>query len=190
MKKAERGSFRLMRWTGIVLTLLAWPAFLVSFFLPTAVQIGSMLGAPLELQSGWQTYVDTWQLSTAAARDEPFALLCVLSPWINGLMLLALPVNLMTRHYTVFFGVILCLTGTSAIWVCLQVYEGLNVGFYLWIGSILTTAMASFLISGRRERLRSDRRKFFAVLLRKVPGVQLARKRRLQTQSLGSRRIR
>ncbi len=138
----------MMRWAGVVLTFLAWPVFLVSFFLPTAVQIGSMSGAPLASQSGWQTFVDTWQLSIDAARDEPFALLCVLSPWLNGLMLVALPINLTLRHSTVFFGVILCLTGTSAIWVCLQVYEGLNVGFYLWIGSILTMAMASFLISG------------------------------------------
>jgi len=148
MKNAEREPFMLVRWIGLVLAIMAWPAFLVSFLLPTAVQIGSMPGAPLDLQSGWQTFVDTWQLSTAAAEKEPFALLCLLSPLPNGLMLLAPPVNLTMRHYTVFFGVVLCLTGTSAIWVCLQVYEGLSVGFYLWIGSILTTAMASFLISG------------------------------------------
>ena len=140
--------FRRVRRTGIFLTLLAWSAFLASFFLPTAVQIGSLAGAPLDAQSGWQTFVDTWHLSVAAARHRPFALLCVLSPLPLGLMLIAPLVNLTTRQYTVFFGLILCLTGISALWVCLDVYEGLRVGFYLWIGSILTMALSSFLISG------------------------------------------
>lgn len=150
MQKAERKPFRLMRWTGFVLTLLASAVFLVSFFLPTAVQIGSLPGAPLNVQSGWQTFVESFMLAVEAAgyQFQPLPLLCVLSPLPNGLMLLGPLANLTMRHYAVFFGAILLIVGTSALWVCLEVYEGLSVGFYLWMGSILTMALASFLVSG------------------------------------------
>jgi hypothetical protein len=161
MSKAERETFNLVRRTGVVLTFLAWAAFLVSFFLPTAVQIGSMLGAPLGPQSGWQTFVDSFLLSIDVAINsveqslgsgtrqfQPLVLLCMFSPVPNGLMLLAPLANLKLKHYAALPGTILFIAGTSAIWICWQVYEGLTIGYYLWNGSILVMALASFLITG------------------------------------------
>ena len=159
MKKAVREPFRLARRIGIFLTAVAWAAFLVSFFLPVAAQIGSLPGAPLGLQSGWQTFVDSLMLSMDVAtssvtswgifginRFQPLVVLCLLSPVPNGLMLLAPPANLKLRHNAAFLGAFLFLSGVSAFWVCWQVYEGLTVGFHVWIGSILVMAVASSLI--------------------------------------------
>ncbi|MHB8903423.1 MAG: hypothetical protein ACYC6Y_32060 [Thermoguttaceae bacterium] len=148
MNNAERVPFGLLRGTGILLSLLAWGAFFASFFLPAADQIGSMPGAPLGPQSGWQTFVDSLLLSTTAAgwAWQPLTLLCLLSPVPNGLMLLAVPANLALKQYAACVGALLFLTAVSAFWVCWQVYEGLALGFYLWIGSILAMALASFLI--------------------------------------------
>ncbi len=161
MKNTEREIFRLVRWLGIVLTFLAWAAFLTSFFLPTAVQIGSMLGSPLAPQSGWQTFVDSFLLPvdvlTESAEQsiisggnqfQPFVLACMLSPLPNFLMLFALLANLKLKHYSALFGAVLFVSGATAIWICWQVYEGLTIGYYLWNGSILAMALASFLIAG------------------------------------------
>jgi hypothetical protein len=164
MSRVARSQFRLARRSGIVLTWLAWITFLVSFFLPTALQIGSMLGSPLARQSGWQTLVDTYALSLDAAGDNPLALLCLLSPLVNLPMLIAPVTNLTLKHYAGLTGALLFFGGIAAIWVCTQVYEGLAIGFYFWIGSILAMALASFLISGswimedneEHERLLAD----------------------------------
>ena len=153
MKKAERRPYRPVRQTGVVLTFVAWFAFIISFFLPTAAQIGSMVGAPLAIQNGWTTFVESLTLSAEAVGNpwqqfHPLAILCYLSPIPNGLMLLAPLVNMKTRHYAAFFGVILFLNATTAIWLCWEVYDGIAIGFYFWITSIFLMALASFLISG------------------------------------------
>ena len=153
MKGRGRDSFRWVRGTGVTLTFVAALAFLVSFFLPTATQIGSIMGAPLAIQSGWTTFVESLTLPAEAVGNpwqqfQPLAILCYLSPIPNGLMLLAPLVNMKTKHYAAFFGVVLFFNATTAIWVCFEVYEGISVGFYVWIGSILMMALASFLISG------------------------------------------
>jgi len=153
MKERERESFRWVRGTGVTLTFAAALVFLVSFFLPTATQIGSMMGAPLAIQSGWTTFVESLTLSAEVIgvpmfNFQPLAILCYLSPIPNGLMLLAPLVNMKAKHYAAFFGAVLFFNATTAIWVCFEVYEGISVGFYVWIGSILMMALASFLISG------------------------------------------
>lgn len=155
MKKAERASFRLIRRAGIFLTFLAWGAFLVSFFLPTAAPLASP-GAGLAAQSGWQTFVDSLTLPLSedgfwhlwSTWFEPIMLLCLLSPIPNGLMLFAPLFNLRARLYAAVYGALLLFAGITAIVVCWDVYDGLNAGFYVWIGSILVTALASFLIAG------------------------------------------
>ena len=150
METSGKGSFRWLRRTAFVLTFLTWPVFLASFFLPAAVQIGSMAGAPLGVQSGWQTFVDTLTLSFEAAwsTSEPLFFLCYLSPLPNGLMLFGPLANLFAKRYAAFFGAALFLSATSALWVCLEAYDGLSIGFYLWIGSMLGMALASFMITG------------------------------------------
>ncbi len=151
-RQPGRAPFRFVRRTGIVLTFLTWGAFLVSFFLPTAATIAS-LGAPVAVQNGWQTFVDS--LIVPLSEDgigsmwfEPIMLLCLLSPVPNGLMLFAPLVNLRARLYAAFYGALLLFTGIAALGVCLEIYDGISVGFYVWIASIFVTAMASFLIAG------------------------------------------
>ncbi len=152
-----REPFRLARRIGIVLTAVAWWAFLVSFFLPAAVQIGSLPGAMMGPQSGWQTFVESLTLSIETAsysswslwggvRYKPLVLMCLLSPVPNMLMLLTPLGNLKLKHSAAFIGPLLLVSGVIVFWVCWQVYEGLTIGFYLWIGSILAMALASSLI--------------------------------------------
>ncbi len=150
MNKPERDKARLARRTGVVLTFVAWIAFLSSFFLPAAICIPSIPGGALAAQTGWETFLDTLRLAAEAIGHvfRPLVLLCMLSPLPNGLMLLAPLANLQLKSYTAFYGAALLFSGTSAIWVCWQVYEGLNVGFFVWVGSILAMALASFLIGG------------------------------------------
>ncbi len=150
MNKPERDRARLARLTGVVLTFVAWIAFLSSFFLPAAICIPSVPGGALAAQSGWETFLDTLRLAAEAIGHafRPRVLLCMLSPLPNGLMLLAPLANLKLKSYTAFYGAALLFSGTSAIWVCWQVYEGLNVGFFVWVGSILAMALASFFVAG------------------------------------------
>jgi hypothetical protein len=153
MKKAEKASFRLVRRTGIVLTFLAWGAFLVSFFLPTAKPIESFSTSEVR-QSGWQTFVDS--LTVPLSEDglwslrygNPLVLMCLLSPLPNALALFAPLVILRARQYGAFYGAFLLFTGMTALVVCMQVCDGISAGFYVWIASIFVTALASFLIAG------------------------------------------
>ncbi len=170
MRKPGRASFRFVRRTGIVLTFLAWGAFLVSFFLPAAAPIAS-LGAPVAVQSGWQTFVDS--LTVTLSEDgigslsgmwstwfEPIMLLCLLSPVPNGLMLFAPLVNMRARLYAAVYGALLLFTGIAVLRVCLEVYDGISAGFFVWIASIFVTALASFLIAGSyamEDNLEHDR---------------------------------
>ncbi len=176
-----REPFGWIRRTGIAVTLLAWLLFLASFRLTAATPIGSSPGLVVPLQSGWQTFVESVTNCLEAAGNpmmavygmsyfRPLVLLCLLSPVLNAMMLLAPLVNLKLKHSAAVFGAILLFSGLVAIWVCWQSYERLAAGFGLWIGSILATAVASLAVGASwfmRDNIEHDR--LLAELMKSVP---------------------
>ena len=153
MKKGKGKPFPFTLWAGRLLTFLAVAAFITSFFLPAAGNAGSFPGIPPMVDTGWEVFVE----SVTALNNPPFGfvwffnpialIVCLLAPLPNVLMLAAVPGNLLLKRSAVALGAILLLLGGTAFWFCWYYYGYLAIGFYLWIGSIVAMAIASFLVA-------------------------------------------
>lgn len=149
-----------MRWFGLILMAAAWITLLVSFFLPAATPLSFGWAAPLQVLTGWETFLEALNLPRVVG-FSPLAMLALGAPAINALVLAGPAAILALRHYAAAYGALVCICGGLAAWLCPMIYDDLRIGYYLWIGSIFAIAAAAFLIGmshAREQSLAHDRR--------------------------------
>jgi hypothetical protein len=125
-------------------TLTAWAAFVLSWFLPTVhVKPGGLFG---DIDAGWKAFMLAFSMALKPDRFDWFWGLCIAG--VLGNVLVILTPWLFRRWPAAPFWLIASLAAAFALnlcWIAVMSDTVLLTGYWLWIGSIGALASAAAL---------------------------------------------
>jgi hypothetical protein len=149
---------------SISLGLAAWLVFVASFFLPATNVLEAEHTPPSTPLTGWEAFWTSanlprnWTLYRMVFRTHPRVLLFGTFPFVNLAMFIA-PVAIWRRpRFAGWLSIVTLCGGIAALLLPKDFTKDLFVGFYCWLGSLFTMALACIIASGwrlwRTERTR------------------------------------
>ena len=134
-------------WTvaGYTMFIIAWSAFVVSFFLPASALVA--WPGEGETLKGWQAMIEAYSALAMLLLGEVRATVVLLFPLINGMALIAPLFVFAARRSAPFLAVVLGVCGIVPWCLPPILLHELRVGFYIWDASFFVMALGCIVLA-------------------------------------------